>query len=149
MTRPSRLPWSGDVSQWINPMTSWFTGNTSSLVSVNYASSNPDMEAKIVRDVASYGRQLGKMMETLEILTRLPQVTAALDEKQKAAMDDFNTLAREICEAKEKMLMDELSPFSLRSLLNQIKELEESNPELYTKVTGEIRDSLFPSPTKK
>ena len=149
MTRPSRLPWSGDVSQWINPMTSWFTGNTSSLVSVNYASSNPDMEAKIVRDVASYGRQLGKMMETLEILTRLPQVTAALDEKQKAVMDDFNTLAPVICEAKEKMLMDELSPFSLRSLLNQIKELEESNPELYTKVTGEIRDSLFPSPTKK
>lgn len=144
MSNAMRFPWSGDVSQWINPMTSWFTGNTGSLVSVNYASTNPKVEEKIIRDVAGYGRQLGKISAVLEILTELPEVKKQLNAKQQAVVEEFRDMAEAICKAKEEMLADALSsPFRFRGLLQDIQGLQDSNPELYAKLKAEIRDTLF------
>lgn len=144
MNNAMKFPWSGDVSQWINPMTSWFTGNSGSLVSVNYASSNPKVEEKIIRDVAGYGRQLGKMSAVLEILTGLPEVRKQLDAKQQAVVDDFRDMAEAICKAKEQMLADTLaSPFRFRGLLQDIQGLKDTNPELYARLKAEIRETLF------
>jgi len=144
MNNALKFPWSGDVSQWINPMTSWFTGNTGSLVSVNYASSNPQVEEKIIRDVAGYGRQLGKMSAVLEILAELPEVKKRLDAKQQATVDEFHDMVAAICKAKEEMLADTLtSPFRFHGLLQDIQGLKDTNPELYAKLKAEIRETLF------
>lgn len=138
-----QFPWSGDVSQWINPMTSWFTGNTGSLVSVNYASSNPKIEEKIIRDVAGYGSQLGRIIDVLDILVTVPEVKKQITPEQQRVIDDFNKMAQAICDAKEKMALQELSPANFRSTLRDIAALETTNPDLYTKLTEEIRKTLF------
>jgi hypothetical protein len=54
-----KLPLSGDVTQWISPITSWFSGNT---ISINLGEAgSPETEAEILRRVGSYGRQLGRI----------------------------------------------------------------------------------------
>lgn len=143
-----QFPWSGDVSQWINPMTSWFTGNTSSLVNVNYASSNPKVEEKIIRDVAGYGRQLGRITEVLEILVAMPEVKKHFTAKQQEVVGDFRAMAQAIADAKEEMAIRSLSPMNLRVILRDIAALKSTNPDLHKKLTDEIRKTLFAGENK-
>jgi hypothetical protein len=85
-------PWSGNVAQDISPDTTWFFG------SIKPQAGNGEVEKEIFEEVASYGTQLGLIMEVLlshasadtidagkaaESLTRLKEVHAAI-EKVKA-----------------------------------------------------------------
>lgn len=146
-----RFPWSGDVSEWINPVTTWFSGNQNSLLQVNYASSAPQVEEKIVRDVAGYGRQLGKISDALEAISSLPIVKDNLDPKQLECVEAFEKMAAKIRQAKEEMLMEELSSYHFRSLMQNIKDLQKAQPELYTKLKEEVKNTfaLEEKPEKK
>jgi hypothetical protein len=97
-------PFSGGVAQNILPW-NWFanfTGNRFSWFTVNLGrSSAPDVEAEILEEVGSYGRQLGRIGDVLEVLVRkLPRDTLTPDEL--AAVEDFNAQMREIKAIKEK-----------------------------------------------
>jgi hypothetical protein len=94
-----KLPLSGDVSQWINPITSWWSGNT---ISVNLGESgSPEAEAEILRRVGSYGRQLGKITDAMIVLLRhLPQ-GARLTQEEKDAVAAFKKMADQIADIKE------------------------------------------------
>jgi hypothetical protein len=72
-----KLPLSGDVTQWISPITSWFSGNT---ISINLGEAgSPETEAEILRRVGSYGRQLGKITDAMTVLLKhLPLLLAGL-----------------------------------------------------------------------
>src|SRR2546423_14114628 len=63
-------PLSGDVSQWINP--TWWMGSFAQqlgFININETSSaDPQLEGRIVAEVASYGRQLGWISEAVETL---------------------------------------------------------------------------------
>lgn len=70
---PSSLkaPWSGDVTQWIRtvwqPWTNWM--GQLGLVNINVgATAAPQVEQHIVSDVASYGSQIGRIADALEVL---------------------------------------------------------------------------------
>jgi hypothetical protein len=101
-----RLPLSGNVWQDINPFR-WVTGRIGqfSLFSVNLGrSANPDVEEAIL-DVASYGRQLGRIGEALTaVIDRLDG--AAYSNEQEAAIEGFKVLMREIDAAKRRALRD-------------------------------------------
>ncbi len=59
-----KLPLSGDVTQTINPWTWMFNpvGSQFGLVNISLGkSSNPDVEQEVLEDVASYGKQLGRL----------------------------------------------------------------------------------------
>ena len=97
-------PFSGGVAQNILPW-NWFnnfTGNRFSWFTVNLGrSSAPEVEADILDNVGSYGRQLGRIGEVLEVLvTKLPRDT--LTEAERAAVEDFSSQMREIKAIKEK-----------------------------------------------
>lgn len=66
-----RLPLSGNVTQTINPWT-WFfnpVGSQVGLVNIELGqSSNPAVEEEILSDVASYGKQLGRIEDALLVL---------------------------------------------------------------------------------
>lgn len=66
-----KLPLSGDVVQAINPW-NWFfrsDGGQFGLVNINLGkSANPELEQRILDDVGSYGRQLGRIGDALEVL---------------------------------------------------------------------------------
>ncbi len=53
-----KLPLSGDVNQWINPITSWWSGNQ---ISVNLGESNStETEAEILGELVHMDYSLGK-----------------------------------------------------------------------------------------
>jgi hypothetical protein len=92
-----KLPLSGDVSQWINPITSWWSGNQ---ISVNLGESgSPEAEAEILRRVGSYGRQLGKIDDVLTVLiTHLDRTS--LSPLETEAINEFEDMAKQIGKIK-------------------------------------------------
>ena len=63
-----KLPLSGNVAQTINPWTVFFNpiGSQVGLVNVNLGnSSNPAVEEQVISDVASYGKQLGRLFNII------------------------------------------------------------------------------------
>lgn len=80
-----RLPLAGDVSQVINPL-SWiarWAGNQFGLVNISVGkSSDPDAEHRILNEVGSYGKQLGRLGDAVGVLMKhLNQETLSDDEK--------------------------------------------------------------------
>jgi len=71
-------------------------GNQFSFFTVNLGrSSAPEVEAEILQEVGSYGRQIGRVSEVVEVLLRrLPR--DALTEDERAAVEDFSAQMREI-----------------------------------------------------
>lgn len=83
-----RLPWSGDVVQDIDPQTSWFFGN------IAPAAGSGRLERHIALDVASYGKQLSVVMDTLHELIEQGRVSDETREK-------FSTRRNQIEQAKQ------------------------------------------------
>ncbi|MCG6205296.1 hypothetical protein LPW26_11650 [Rhodopseudomonas sp. HC1] len=97
-------PFSGGVAQVINPWR-WFTsvfGNQFSLLSINLGrSSAPQTEAQILDEVGSYGRQLGRIGDALDVLVKeFPR--DGLSDNALAALEDFSAQMREIKRIKAK-----------------------------------------------
>jgi hypothetical protein len=68
-----RLPLSGNVTQTINPWTWMFApvGSQVGLINVDVGSSaDPEMEQAMLKDVGSYGRQLGRIGDVLLVLLK-------------------------------------------------------------------------------
>jgi hypothetical protein len=66
-----RMPLSGDVSQIINPFLLFFRaiGSQFGLININLGkSADPDIEQRILEDVGSYGRQIGRIGDALRVL---------------------------------------------------------------------------------
>jgi hypothetical protein len=64
-----KLPLSGDVVQSINPFTAFMTGGQFGLININLGqSSEPDVEQEVLSDVATYGKQLGRIGDALIVL---------------------------------------------------------------------------------
>jgi hypothetical protein len=98
------LPLSGDVSQVIDPMT-WYLrvfGSQLGLVNINLGkSSDPELEAQILDDVGSYGRQLGQLGDAMcVLLNHLDPASFSPDER--IAVDAFLYQQREIERLKRK-----------------------------------------------
>ena len=98
-----RLPASGDVNQVINPWT-WIYNTQANQVgllnlSVNLGhSSNPDMEQAVLR-TASYGKQLGRIEDVIDILIKELAQNFAPDSNEAEAISDYQTMRREIAAA--------------------------------------------------
>ena len=88
-----KLPLSGDVVQSINPFTAFMTGGQLGLININMGqSSEPKVEEEVLTDVATYGKQLGRIGDALIVLLahfhpRAP-LTAARDQGDRRAQGD-------------------------------------------------------------
>ena len=88
---------SGDVSQWFD----LFSDNEFSFVTVNMGrSANIDVEEAVLRDVGSYGRQLGRMGEALKVLMDHFEPKKPLTEDEEIALADLQAMLREIARVK-------------------------------------------------
>lgn len=86
-----KYPLSGDVTQAINPWTWFFSprGGQFGIVNINVGRSpDPDLEQQVLEEVGSYGRQLGRIGEALEVLLNHVNLKA-LDAGERAALEDF------------------------------------------------------------
>lgn len=99
-----RLPLSGDVIQSINPW-NWFVrtvGGQFGLININLGrSTNPELEARILDEVGSYGNQLGKIGDALGVL--LAHVDRSrLSEAEACKIEEFEAQLAEISRVKAK-----------------------------------------------
>jgi hypothetical protein len=98
-------PLSGDVSQWINP--TWWMGSFAQqlgFININETSSaDPQLEQRIVAEVASYGRQLGWISEALETVitcVRHAGLTDKLTGSEQLALERLDRLVDDVRRVK-------------------------------------------------
>lgn len=85
------LPYSGALSQWVEPNTNWFFG------AIQPRAGNGDLERKIVIDVASYGRQIGLITE---VLLSLASADTIEPKKARESLARLKEIYREIEQLK-------------------------------------------------
>ena len=113
-------PLSGDVTQDIAPITSWLSPQ----FEFNFAG-NRRVEAKVVADVASYGKQLGILSEA---------VLELADGNKGVAVDRFKKLTDKIEEIKHQH-KDRLE----QKLKAELDQLEQQDPKILKLLLDEYR----------
>src|SRR5262249_21906561 len=97
-----KLPLSGNVAQWINPVTWFMSGNQLTANVYVGESSAPEVEAEILDRVGTYGLQLGQLIDVVTVLLERLPAHAALTPDDRKAIAAFEKLAHEIAGIKEK-----------------------------------------------
>ena len=97
-----KLPLSGDVNQTISPMTWWMSsiGSQFGLINIDLGeSSKPEVEADILKNEASYGKQLGIVLDAVAALARHVD-PARFSEAERDAFKAFAKLVNRVAEIK-------------------------------------------------
>jgi hypothetical protein len=98
-----KLPLSGDVVQSINPFTAFMTGGQFGLININLGqSSEPDVEADVLSDVATYGKQPGRIGDALIVLLKHFNPPAPLSTDESKAIAPLKDMLGKIADVKEK-----------------------------------------------
>jgi hypothetical protein len=109
-----KLPLSGDVVQSINPFTAFMTGGQFGLVNINLGqSSEPDVEAEVLSDVASYGKQLGRIGDALIVLLNHFHPRTPLTADETEAIAALKDMLEKVAQVKEKHGRQALHPHAL------------------------------------
>jgi hypothetical protein len=123
----SLRPQSRNFEQPILP--GWF-GSVTNITEQN--SSAPETERAIVAS-QSYGRQLGRMMDVLDLLiARVPEA-----ERQEKAFEEFDKLREEIDDIKTKAATRRLDRIAA-----DLTALKQTKPGEYRRVVAELRELL-------
>ena len=95
-----KLPLSGNVSQRINPMT-WFMSGNSLNVYVG-DSSAPEIESEVLDRVGTYGRQLGQLTDAVVVMLRHMPERSGWSAEERAAIEKLEAMATDVAGIKEK-----------------------------------------------
>jgi len=128
------LPFSGDVTQpW-----SWLYQFAP--ITINQMKTeNPTLEKKIVNETASYGKQLGKLMEAVQILVRhLDSDQLAGDERE--LLNSFSRMANEISAIKGGYQMP--NPDNLETMISTLSYWKERDPSYYEQARQKLLKEL-------
>ena len=97
-------PLGGAVTQAFEFWTNWFE-NVGQIGFINIdlgRTEEPELERRILRDVGSYGRQIGRMSEALEVLIEQAKLDRTkLSDAQIAALHDFQEMVEEVKRCKD------------------------------------------------
>ena len=106
-----KLPLSGDVVQSINPFTAFMTGGQFGLVNINLGqSSEPKVEEEVLSDIATYGKQLGRIGDALIVLLAHFHPDKPLTADETAAIDALKAMLDKIANVKEKYKRPAIRP---------------------------------------
>ena len=100
-----RLPLSGNVTQSILPWNWTFNpvGSQVGLVNIELGqSSAPAVEEDVMTDVASYGKQLGRIEDALLVLLDTYQPSRSLSAKEEKAIAALRSLVTQVEDVKKK-----------------------------------------------
>jgi hypothetical protein len=139
---PFQFPFSGDVTQAINPWTLWLRMMSQiGFININMTeSSDPGMERQIVENVAGYGKQLGRIMEVLDALLA-HTATSGWSAEQKKTLGDFLELAKEIAAVKGDFIAPTTA--NIDRFLDGIRHLRETDEKQYGEVLERLRKELL------
>jgi hypothetical protein len=100
-----RLPLSGNVTQSINPWTMLFNpiGSQVGLVNIDLGqSTQPEVEQEVLTDVASYGKQIGRIEDALIVLLDHFNPSRPLTASEQQTIDDLRELVAEVEKVKQR-----------------------------------------------
>jgi len=131
-----RAPLSGDVTQAIDTSLVRGIGNQLGFINIDTtAAGDPAVERRIVEEVASYGRQLGRLLDAVDVLIRRDtRGTLAPDDRR--AIDELQTMRAEIDATKQRSAADHVD-----RLVSQIRTLR-ADPEANRAALRRIEDAL-------
>ncbi len=96
-----QFPLSGDVSQYFSLLNNFMSGNQFSVYTINLGRCpDPTVEHEVLQDVASYGRQLGRIGDALEVLMDHFDPKIPLKKSEEKAMFDLRRLLADIADVK-------------------------------------------------
>jgi hypothetical protein len=109
-----KLPLSGDVVQSINPFTAFMTGGQFGLININLGqSSEPKVEEDVLSDVASYGKQLGRIGDALAVLVAHFHPHKPLTAAEDEAIAALKAMLEKVAEVKEKHKRPAIRPSTI------------------------------------
>jgi hypothetical protein len=138
------FPLSGNVTQAINPWAWWFkfTGNQVGFINVyEMQSSDSEQERKIVEDVASYGKQLGRIVDALSVVLRHERFTE-LHPDDDLAMKRFLEMADQISALKDDVTAP--SEASVDRFLVRMRRIQQQDPRAYRTLRKKLLEGLEP-----
>jgi len=130
------------LTQPINP--GWIFGNVSI---TNENSGDPETEREILQ-AASYGRQLGRILDAMAVLVARMDPEALTPERkalvpdQADAFDDFWALLVRIGEVKSKARTRALSEEGVAELAANLRQLRSTDRERYDRLKEILRSAL-------
>jgi hypothetical protein len=127
-----RAPLSGDVTQDITSS----IGGQLGLLNINATrSGDPGLEQRIITQVASYGRQLGRLVEAVDVLAR-QRPRHGLDEADIRALDQLQELAKQITAVKEQKALDHVD-----RIVTEVQALSR-HPKTNAEAIRRVREAL-------
>lgn len=98
----AKAPFSGDVTQAINPWSWVFGTGQFGFINVNLGNSgNPEVEQDVLDEVGSYGRQLGRIGDALEVLIKHAD-QKGLDQQELDALTKLRFQLEAVDEIKKR-----------------------------------------------
>jgi hypothetical protein len=131
-------PFSGDVAQDYQPITSWFRTVSTQLGFVNInemQSENPDLEKRIVNEVGSYGKQLGRVVEALLAVCEHLETGRWAPEEQEAVRS-FKRLAEEIDAFKSAN--QPVTKGTIDQLVSALRSLKEQDRQCFDRLQQQL-----------
>ncbi|CAN5905339.1 hypothetical protein BH23ACT10_BH23ACT10_39280 [soil metagenome] len=128
----------------INPQTNWARFFNPQLF-ISYNSADAPIENHVLGRVGSYGRQLGTLLDAVEVLTtRLP--IDELTPTERAAVEALTELRADVEAAKADFrgepIPSALSQADVDRLLDQLDDLRHTDPTAYDALTARLRARL-------
>ncbi|MEC5216084.1 hypothetical protein RCH09_001021 [Actimicrobium sp. GrIS 1.19] len=132
------------LQQSINPWRFVFSpgGSQYGLLNFSMKSSDPEMERDIVENVASYGRQLGRLNDVVTVLLKhipLPDLETA----EQKALAGFQELANQIAAAKAGH--QGLDDSAIEGLIEWISFLKMHDPTAFKSISGRLASVISPA----
>jgi hypothetical protein len=101
-----RAPLSGDVTQAIDTSLIRSFGEQLGFININTTGAgDAQVERRIVEQVASYGRQLGRVLDAVDVLIR-HDIAGELPAEDRRALERLQSLRSEIMAAKEGVAVE-------------------------------------------
>jgi hypothetical protein len=101
------------------------------------ASGNPVLENEIVQNVASYGKQLGRITEVLNVLIAKDLTLSDLNPKEQQTITAFQDMVAKIDAAKDNRTPT-LSTTETDRFLDHLMALKQTNPTHYNTLRAQI-----------
>ena len=156
--RSGRSALNDPISQWIRmwatlgtfaPQTDTETTTTTvtgdhnviTVMTEEMEAKNPSLEEEIVRKVASYGKQLGRINDALSVLVSLVVLerdSSNLQPDERQALQEFSELFRKIAKKKGEHVAPNEADLEL--LLREIQGLEVTDRPTYERMMMKLRN---------
>jgi hypothetical protein len=127
----------------INPMTSWQRFFNPQFY-INYNTGDVDVENNVLQQVGSYGKQLGQIIDVLDVLVaRVPQNELTFQER--SALDVFRTLSEQVTAAVTEVKGPQkkgVTRADIDQLIDDLQSLARSDPQAYRLLANRLQSAL-------